>query len=104
MSLKENRGNSVSIVSTSLLGQGTAEHAFPSSHALINLPLTISCALLQNVLYIKPEPEEARIAPLAQSRSWQAEQKPVVKPEPVDATRLVSFPTLSSHRRRVLTR
>ncbi|TFK83640.1 hypothetical protein K466DRAFT_528541 [Polyporus arcularius HHB13444] len=41
----------------------------------------------RNVLYIKPEPEEARIAPLAQSRSWQAEQKPVVKPEPVDATR-----------------
>ncbi|KAI0773956.1 hypothetical protein C8Q74DRAFT_798482 [Fomes fomentarius] len=46
-----------------------------------------------NVPYIKPEPEEQRIAPLSQSASWQAaqtqsEQKPVVKPEPVDAARL----------------
>ncbi len=58
--------------------------------------LTFSLPLSsQNVPYIKPEPEEQRIAPLSQSASWQAaqtqsEQKPVVKPEPVDAARLVS--------------
>ncbi|TBU32140.1 hypothetical protein BD311DRAFT_775680 [Dichomitus squalens] len=47
----------------------------------------------QTGIYIKPEPEEQRIAPLAPSGSWQASQtsadvKPVVKPEPTDATRL----------------
>ncbi|RPD61950.1 hypothetical protein L226DRAFT_613292 [Lentinus tigrinus ALCF2SS1-7] len=46
----------------------------------------------RNAPYVKPEPEEARIAPLAQTGSWQAEQKPVVKPEPVDATRLPADP------------
>ncbi|PIL36747.1 hypothetical protein GSI_00436 [Ganoderma sinense ZZ0214-1] len=44
-------------------------------------------------VYIKPEPEEQRLAPLSRSGSWQAAQppadvKPRVKPEPVDSTRI----------------
>ncbi|KAI0829426.1 hypothetical protein BC628DRAFT_1501297 [Trametes gibbosa] len=46
-------------------------------------------------VFVKPEPEEPRIAPLAASGSWQAaaaaavlDVKPLVKPEPADATRL----------------
>ena len=48
-------------------------------------------SLLQNGRYIKPEPEEQHITPLAPSASWQTalDVKPVVKPEPTDATRPV---------------
>ena len=54
--------------------------------------ITTLSRVFQNGPYIKPEPEEQRIAPLAQSASWQSapDVKPLVKPEPVDSTRLVS--------------
>lgn len=69
--------------------------------------------MLQHGPFVKPEPEEPRIAPLAASGTWQAagttvpaqaaavlpQPKPLVKPEPVDAAHLVSHGLLGVMRR-----
>ena len=93
MSLKENKGPQVSFDPTLLLrgkrprcGVFLLDMLADAYHNLVPRGFR-----LQNAPFVKSEPEEARIAPLAPSASWQAAQdaKPAVKPEPIESTRLV---------------
>ncbi|KAH9943050.1 uncharacterized protein BXZ73DRAFT_40115 [Epithele typhae] len=90
MSLKENQSFRVSFYASSAPGCIVAWVI--ANNAITTLFLVPS--LLQSGPFIKPEPEEQRITPLAHSASWQAEAdiKPVVKPEPLDASYMPPAP------------